>query len=69
MYVHDLKEKFSNHRQYSTEDVNELLDFAKKAYISNEISTSQYKKLVRELEAQGAQLPKHEKEEFSHNEN
>lgn len=69
MYVHDLKEKFSIHKHYSTEDVNELLDFAKKAYISNEISTSQYKKLVRELEAQGAQSPDHEREEFSHNEN
>lgn len=69
MYVHELKEKFSIHRQYVTEDVNELLDFAKKAYISNEISSSEYKSLVRELESQGAQLPHHETEELSQQEN
>lgn len=65
MYVHDLKEKFSLHKQYTTEDVNELLDFAKKAYILNEISSSEYKNLVRELESQGAKLPIDENEEYS----
>lgn len=65
MYVHDLKEKFSNHKQYSTEDANELLDFAKKAYILNEISSSEYKNFVRELESLGATLPSDESEEHS----
>lgn len=66
MYVHELKEKFANHKQYSTEDVNELLDFAKKAYVTNEITSSEYKKLVRELESLGAKIPADEKEEISH---
>lgn len=57
MYVHELKEKFSTSKKYETEDVNELLDFAKKVYISNEISLSEYKNLVRELESQGAKTP------------
>ncbi|MDF1507765.1 YppF family protein [Robertmurraya sp. DFI.2.37] len=62
MFVHELKEKFSIHKQYQAEDVNELLDFAKKAYVSNEITSSEYKKLVRELESQGAKLPHHKTE-------
>lgn len=57
MFVHELKEKFSTHKKYETDDVNELLDFAKKVYISNEISLAEYKKLVRELESQGAKIP------------
>jgi hypothetical protein len=65
MYVHELKEKFSNHKKYQTEDVNELLDFAKKAYISNEITSGEYKVLVRELESQGAKMPAEENEEHS----
>jgi hypothetical protein len=69
MYVHELKEKFSNHKQYNTEDVNELLDFAKKAYVLNEITSSEYKKLVRELESQGATMPNDENEEHSQIEN
>lgn len=66
MYVHELKEKFSIRKQYQTEDVNELLDFAKKVYISNEITSGEYKKLVRELESQGAHLPADELEKHSH---
>ncbi|WP_019155979.1 YppF family protein [Robertmurraya massiliosenegalensis] len=65
MLVHELKEKFSIHKQYQTEDVNELLDFAKKAYVSNEITSSEYKKLVRELESQGAKMPQLETENQS----
>mgnify|MGYP001413602070 CR=1 FL=1 len=57
MYIHELKEKFSLHKNYQTDDVNELLDFAKKSYIHNEISSSEYKKIVRELESQGAKMP------------
>jgi hypothetical protein len=60
MYVHELKEKFLKHKSYVTDDVNTLLDFAKKAYIFDEISVSDYKKIVRELEMLGAKLPFYE---------
>ncbi|MDZ5473216.1 YppF family protein [Bacillus sp. 31A1R] len=62
MKVHELKEMFMKIRNYTTENPNELLDFAKKAYVCNEISISQYRKVVCELEAYGAELPKDEKE-------
>ncbi|WP_077213763.1 YppF family protein [Bacillus dakarensis] len=57
MLVHELMEKFSLQKNYSTENVNALLDFAKKAYIFNEITTRQYKNIVRELESLGAKIP------------
>ena len=57
MNIHELKMKFSQIRDYATEDANELLDFAKKAYIYNEISIIAYRSLVRELEALGATIP------------
>ena len=57
MLVHELMEKFSLQKNYSPENVNALLDFAKKAYIFNEITTRQYKNLVRELESRGAKIP------------
>ncbi|WP_042355304.1 YppF family protein [Bacillus rubiinfantis] len=57
MNIRDLKEKFIQSRQYCTEDVNALMDFAKRAYIQNEISINDYRILVRELEGQGAALP------------
>lgn len=59
MHIHELQEKFSRHKNYVTDDVNELLDFAKKAYIYNEISTGEYKRIVRELELKGASLPEY----------
>lgn len=62
MNVHELKVKFFELRQYQSENANELLDFAKKAYIHNEISTSDYRNLVRELEAQGAIVPTEDKD-------
>jgi YppF-like protein len=57
MNVHELQKKFHQLREYTPENVNELLDFAKKAYIHNEISSTDYRNLVRELEAQGAAVP------------
>ncbi|MCM3566828.1 YppF family protein [Neobacillus mesonae] len=57
MIIHELKEKFSQTRNFSTDDVNALMDFAKKSYIHNEISIKEYRLLVRELEGQGAVLP------------
>ena len=40
----------------------QLLDFAKKAYIHNEINIKEYRLLVRELEAQGAMIPENDNE-------
>lgn len=57
MNVHELTMKFLQMRNYSPENVNELLDFTKKAYIHNDICITVYRKLVRELEAQGAEVP------------
>lgn len=57
MTVHELKLKFLHIRNYLTEDVNELLDFTKNAYIHNEISIREYRNLVRELENLGANIP------------
>ena len=52
MHVHELKKKFYEEKKYDAENVNKLLDFARKAYIFNEIDSSDYKILVRELEVQ-----------------
>ncbi|WP_042457745.1 YppF family protein [Neobacillus dielmonensis] len=60
MDIRDLKSKFLHSRDYSTEDVNALMDFAKKAYIHNEITIKEYRQLVRELESLGAKLPAEE---------
>ena len=57
MNVHELKHKFFQRREYETDNVNDLLDFAKKAYINNDISINEYRNLVRELEALGAEIP------------
>lgn len=57
MHVHELRKRFIEHKNYAAEDVNELLDFARKAYIFNEIASSEYKILVRDLEALGAKFP------------
>jgi hypothetical protein len=57
MVIRSLKSKFNQSREYNTDDVNTLLDFAKKAYIHNEIDIKEYRLLVRELEAQGAMIP------------
>lgn len=57
MNVHELTMKFLQTRNHSPENVNELLDFTKKAYIQNDICITVYRNLVRELEAQGAEIP------------
>ncbi|MEH7418245.1 YppF family protein [Neobacillus drentensis] len=57
MNIHELKSKFIQSRDYNTDDVNTLLDFAKKEYIHNEINIKEYRILVRELENQGAVIP------------
>ncbi|MFK9093419.1 YppF family protein [Bacillus salipaludis] len=62
MNIRELKSKFNQSRDYNTDDVNALMDFAKKAYIHNEISIKEYRLLVRELEYQGAVIPNTENE-------
>jgi hypothetical protein len=62
MDIRSLKSKFNQSRDYSTDDVNTLMDFAKKAYIHNEINIKEYRLLVRELEALGAVIPDDYKE-------
>ncbi|MEH7353529.1 YppF family protein [Neobacillus drentensis] len=57
MDIRELKSKFNQSRDYKTDDVNSLMDFAKKAYIHNEITIKEYRILVRELEKQGAVIP------------
>ncbi|MEH7491062.1 YppF family protein [Neobacillus niacini] len=63
MDILSLKGKFNQSRDYSTDDVNTLMDFAKKAYIHNEINIKEYRLLVRELEALGAVIPDDYKED------
>ncbi|MCM2531858.1 YppF family protein [Neobacillus pocheonensis] len=62
MDIRELKSKFIQSRDYITDDVNALMDFAKKAYIHNEIDIKEYRLLVRELENQGAVIPDNYKE-------
>jgi hypothetical protein len=57
MDIRELKSKFIQSRDYTTDDVNTLMDFAKKAYIQNDINIKEYRLLVRELELQGAVIP------------
>ncbi|WP_433742785.1 YppF family protein [Falsibacillus pallidus] len=51
MNVQELKQRFEQKRAFATEDLNELLVFAKKAYLYNELSAYEYKKIVEELES------------------
>lgn len=57
MDIHELKNRFRLSKNYQSDNVNELMDFAKKVYIHNEISIKEYRLLVRDLEAQGAVSP------------
>ncbi|CRK83884.1 YppF family protein [Neobacillus massiliamazoniensis] len=57
MNILELKSRFIISRDYTTDDANSLLDFAKKAYIHNEIDIKEYRLLVRELENLGAVIP------------
>ncbi len=57
MNVQELICMFTQVRKHTPEDVNELLDFAKRSYVQNEISFNDYRILMRELELQGAVTP------------
>ena len=62
MDIRELQSKFIQSRDYTTDDVNALMDFAKKAYIHNDINIKEYRLLVRELEKQGAVIPETDNE-------
>lgn len=62
MNILELKSRFILSRDYTTDDANSLLDFAKKEYIQNEIDIKEYSLLVRELENLGAVIPDDYKE-------
>ncbi|WP_442594461.1 YppF family protein [Neobacillus sp. D3-1R] len=53
MNIHELKLKFKQKRNYSTDNLIDLMNFAKMTYILNEISIKEYRQLVRELESLG----------------
>jgi hypothetical protein len=55
--ISELKNRFTESKEYSTDNVNQLLDFAKYAYIHNEINIKEYSLLIRDLEAKGAMVP------------
>jgi hypothetical protein len=57
MDIGELKKRFIQSRDYTPNHMNELMDFAKKAYIHNEITLKEYQLLVRQLEANGAVAP------------
>jgi hypothetical protein len=57
MNISELKTRFIESKDYPTDNVNQLLDFAKKAYIHNEINIKEYSLLIRDLEAKGAMIP------------
>ncbi|MBJ8028637.1 YppF family protein [Bacillus cereus group sp. N21] len=55
MILGDLKQAFAQKKGYSTEDMNELLDFARHHYLEGKICISEYRVLIRELEINGAE--------------
>ncbi|MDP4164284.1 MAG: YppF family protein [Bacillota bacterium] len=65
MDIQELQTMFTQSRAYPAEDMNELMSFAKKAYIHNELSFKEYRKIVRELENQGAEIMYHSDDDTS----
>ncbi|MBA2870222.1 cell division septum initiation protein DivIVA [Anoxybacillus calidus] len=63
MNVLELKMNFISVRNYEPADVNELLDFARQAYLRGQMTIAQYRDIIRELEAAGACTP-HYKGEY-----
>ncbi|MDM5154177.1 YppF family protein [Bacillus sp. DX1.1] len=59
MLLGDLKQAFAQKKGYDTEDMNELLDFARYHYLEGKICISEYRTLTRELETIGATKPAH----------
>ena len=57
MVLGDLKQAFSQKKGYYTENVNELLDFARHWYLEGKICISDYRTVIKELEINGATKP------------
>lgn len=57
MSVHELKQMFTQIKNYDPSDANELLDFAGQCYICGQISIIDYRNIVKILEENGATKP------------
>jgi hypothetical protein len=57
LVVKDLVQKFIKEKNYTPSDVNDLLDYLGKCYISDELSIVEYKKLFSELNKNNAEKP------------
>jgi len=57
MNTADLKLNFIEKKDYEPSTLDELLDFAVQTYIQGKITISEYRNLIRELEAAGATRP------------
>ncbi|MGO4886887.1 YppF family protein [Anaerobacillus sp. MEB173] len=57
MSLEELIQNFISHKKSKPEDVNELLDYVQRNYISNNLCIVQYRELFRELHERGALKP------------
>lgn len=57
MTLKDLIEKYIVTTKNKPKDVHQLLDFASKCYVNNQINIVQYRSLSEELVARGAEKP------------
>ncbi|MDQ0213652.1 hypothetical protein J2S13_000046 [Oikeobacillus pervagus] len=57
MTIYELKKIFFEKKSYAPHDSNQLLDFAKKMYLFNELSYKEYRNVIRDLELEGAINP------------
>lgn len=57
MTLQELITQFIKTREDKPENDNELLDFIQQSYVKGELSIAEYRYLLRELQARGAQKP------------
>ncbi|WP_379967745.1 YppF family protein [Ectobacillus sp. sgz5001026] len=57
MTLGELRTHFISLKQYEPTDLNMLLDFAGQRYLQGSICISEYRSVIRELEAYGATKP------------
>lgn len=57
MLIYELKQMFTQIKNYDPNDANELLDFAGQRYICGQISIIDYRNIVKLLEERGATKP------------
>ncbi len=67
MTLGELRTIFFGMKQYEPSDMNELLDFAGQIYLKGKICVSEYRNLIRELEATGARKPDYVLDRFVQN--